>query len=540
MARDRRKFGKQEAVTQSRIGSRRDDGDESVEGLIRRFGPAYRWLVTATGLFGAFAMVLSATIVNVAVPEVRGAFGVGQDEAQWMATAFLATMTASQLLNAWMIAAFGKRGAFLWTLCIFTVGAFICATATGMPTLIVGRVMQGAAAGIIQPLVMVTIVEAFPPDRRGTAMGIFGSGVVLAPAVGPAFGGIAIDEFSWRLMFLMPLPAVFIAFIAGLVFMPAKSDDRPRPPFDWAGFALLLAALALLMSSIAGGPRYGWSSDRISGQLAAALLLAGGFLYWQTRSRAPILALDLFRNPGFAAAVAVAFVFGAGNFASSYIIPVFVQDVQGYTATRAGMLLMPAGLLLVVSLPLTGRLSDRIKGHLMVAMGLFFFAIGALSMSLGDVDTPFWLFAGYAALSRFGLAFILPSLSATAFKALDPSEFARGSGNMNFIRQLGGASGTNLIVVMLQSRHSAHAQSINLTQVPDNPATQDLMNQLNATLGSAGLGDLGATALANDFLARVIDAQALSLAFQDCFLALGVVFFLAIGPAFLLGRFANR
>jgi len=136
--------------------------DESTEGLFLRFGPSYRWLVTVTGLFGAFAMVLSATIVNVAVPEVRGAFGVGQDEAQWMATAFLATMTASQLLNAWMVAAFGKRGAFLSTLILFTIGAVICSTAHNMPTLIVGRVLQGAAAGIIQPLVMVSIVEVFP------------------------------------------------------------------------------------------------------------------------------------------------------------------------------------------------------------------------------------------------------------------------------------------------------------------------------------------------------------------------------------------
>ncbi len=511
-----------------------------MEGLARRFGPAYRWLVTATGLFGAFAMVLSATIVNVAVPEVRGAFGVGQDEAQWMATAFLATMTASQLLNAWMIAAFGKRGAFLGTLIAFTVGAVICATATGMATLIVGRIIQGAAAGIIQPLVMVTIVEAFPADRRGTAMGIFGAGVVLAPAIGPTIGGIAIDEFSWRLMFLLPLPAVFIAFVGGLVFMPAKTDGRARPPFDWIGFGLLLCALALTMNAIASGTRFGWLSDKITLQLAFAVGTATAFLYWQTRSRAPILALDLFKNPGFASAVAVAFVFGAGNFASSYIIPVFVQDVQGYTATRAGMLLMPAGLLLVASLPLTGRISDRLPGHWMIAGGLAFFAMGAFAMSLGDVDTSFWTFAGYAALSRFGLAFILPSLSATAFKALDPSEFARGSGNMNFVRQLGGASGTNLIVVWLQNRHATHAQAFNTTQSPDNEVTRELLGRVGERLGAGGLDDSGAQAMAADFLTRALDAQALGLAFQDCFLALSVVFFLAVGPAFLLGRFAKR
>lgn len=484
-------------------------------------------------------MVLSATIVNVAVPEVRGAFGVGQDEAQWMATAFLATMTASQLLNAWMIAAFGKRGTFLMTLVVFTVGAIICATANGMPALIVGRILQGAAAGVIQPLVMVTIVEAFPPDRRGTAIGIFGSGVVLAPAIGPAIGGFAIDEYSWRLMFLMPLPAVFLAVVGGLIFMPAKTDGKARPPFDWAGYAILLATLALGMNAIANGPRFGWASDKISGQMALAALLGAIFLYWQTKSRAPVLALHLFKNPGFTAAVAVAFVFGLGNFASSYVIPVFVQDVQSYTATKAGLLLMPAGLMLVAILPLTGRLADHVPGHWMIATGLVFFGVGTAAMSFGDADTAFWTFAGLAALSRFGLAFILPSLSAAAFQSLRPDQLAEGSGNMNFVRQLGGASGTNLIVVWLQLRHAEHAQSFNATQAPDNPATREFIRRLDAELTGAGVGEGGSEAIVADFLARSLDGQALALAFQDCFLALGVVFFLMVIPAFMLGRFGK-
>lgn len=504
-----------------------------------RFGPAYRWLVTATGLFGAFAMVLSATVTNVAVPEVRGAFGIGQSEAQWMATAFLATMTASQLLNAWMIAAFGKRHAFLGTLILFTFGSAICATATSMETLIVGRVLQGAAAGVIQPLVMVTIVEVFPADRRASAMGIFGSGVVLAPAIGPAVGGIAIDEFSWRLMFILPLPAVILAFVGGMIFMPGKTDARKRPPFDWFGFGVLLAALGVGMDAIARGPRFGWSSDEVSLQLAIAAGLAVVFLYWQTRSKAPVLALDLFRNPGFASAVAVAFVFGAGNFASSYVIPVFVQDVQGFTATRAGMLLMPAGLLLVAILPFTGRLADKTPGHWMVSAGLAFFATGAFAMSLGDANTPFWTFAFFAAFSRFGLAFILPSLSATAFKALKPDELARGSGNMNFVRQLGGASGTNLMVVWLQTRHANHAQEFTFTQSADNPVTREALDKVGAALAGSGIDDASVDALAVDFLTQTIDAQALGFAFQDCFLALAIVFFLAIVPAFLLGRYTK-
>jgi len=517
-----------------------DAGDESSAGLANRFGPAYRWLVTGSGLCGAFAMVLSATMVNVAVPEVRGAFGVGQSEAQWMATAFVATMTASQLLNAWCIAAFGKRGAFIGTLLLFSLGAVICSTSTTMSSLIVGRILQGAAAGIVQPLVLVAIVEVFPANRRGSAAGIFSAGVVLAPAIGPAVGGFAIDEFSWRLMFLLPLPAVFLALVGGLAFMPVKSAGVQRPPFDWTGYGLLLAALALGMNGIANGPRFGWSSDAVLIQLAGGGGAALAFLFWQTRSRAPILALDLFKNPGFASALAVGFVFGVGNFASNYLIPLFAQDVQGYTATRAGLMLMPAGLMLVALLPISGRMSDVAPGHWMICFGMAMFAIGAGAMSTSDASTPFWTFASYAMLSRLGMAFVLPTLSSTAFRALDPSEFARGSGNLNFIRQLGGASGVNLIVVLLQTRHETQAQVLNITQAPDNLATQDMLQRLDLALNGAGLDTGGAQAVASDFLARALDAQALGLAFQDCFRTLAVVFFLSISLGFVLGRYAKR
>ena len=151
-------------------------------------------------------MVLSATIANVAVPQVMGAFGVGQDQAQWMATAFLTTMTVSQLLNHWMHLALGPRGAFTLTIVVFLAGTAIGWFAPNIDILILARIMQGFAAGIVTPMVMVTMFEVFPADRRGLAMGVYGSGVVLAPALGPVVGGFAIDTYDWRFIFLMPVP----------------------------------------------------------------------------------------------------------------------------------------------------------------------------------------------------------------------------------------------------------------------------------------------------------------------------------------------
>ncbi|MGK0171787.1 MAG: DHA2 family multidrug resistance protein, partial [Gammaproteobacteria bacterium] len=336
---------------------------DTTDVLFARYGPAYRWLVTGFGLTGGFAMVLSATIANVAVPHVMGAYGIGQDQAQWMATAFLTTMVVSQLLNHWMGQAFGPRGAFTITIVVFLIGTVIGWFAPNIDVLIVGRVLQGFSAGIITPMVMVTMFEVFPPEKRGLAMGIYGSALVLAPGLGPAVGGMAIDAFHWRYIFLMPIPFCIIALVGGLVFMPAKAKRGPWPPFDWAGYILLSSGLALIMAAAASGIRRGWSSDEIVLMFSAGAICTILFVLWQLRSRNPLLDFSLWNNQRFVAALMIGFVFGAGNFASSYVIPVFVQTVQGYTATQAGLVLMPAGILLVSAMPVCGRIADKLPHH---------------------------------------------------------------------------------------------------------------------------------------------------------------------------------
>ena len=515
-------------------------GTETVEQLFEKYGPNYRWLVAIVGLSGAAAMMMSATLVNVAVPHVMGGFGIGQDQAQWMATAFLATMTASQLLNAWMIAALGQRLAFTMTLTVFGMGSIVSAMAPSMEVLIVGRVMQGFAAGIVQPLVMVTIFQVFPPDKRGLAMGIFGTGVVLAPGLGPTVAGALIDAFNWRAMFLLPLPFVGLAMVGGLIIMPSPPRPLHLPRFDWLGYGLLCFALFCLMTGLAHAPRYGWSSDHVLTMLGGGLVAGVVFVWWQIRLDGPLLAVQLFRNPVFSAAVFVAFIFGAGNFGSTYVIPVFVQEVQGYTATRAGAVMAPAALVLAMMLPFTGRLADKIPGYLMVLSGLAAFSLGTALMMTSDVNTPFWTFAFFAVISRAGLGFILPSLSSTALSALTPAELAKGSGNMNFIRQLGGASGVNLIVVWLLMQTSVHGDALVATQTAGNSTSAALLSSVADMLAQTGISESVREGIALSYLSNMVLAQAESFAFQDCFLALAAVFAFAMLPAWLLGQAQRR
>ncbi|MDH3644381.1 MAG: DHA2 family efflux MFS transporter permease subunit, partial [Gammaproteobacteria bacterium] len=368
------------------------------------------WLATIGGLLGAMSTVLSATMINVAVPSIMGAFGVGQDLAQWAATAFLATMVASQLLNTWAVQAFGQRNAFCLALALFTVGAFVGASAPNIETLILGRILQGFSAGLVQPLVLTAVVAAFPPQRRGLAVGVYGMAVTLAPSFGPWFGGLAIDAMGWRQMFLAPLPLVATAFLLGLMNMPSRKSPWRLPAFDWVGYVLVALALLCLMAAIGNGQRWGWSSSET---LAAFIVGTGAailFVISQRRSADPLLDVSLFADLRFTSAMFIAFAFGAGNFATNYAIPLFMQTVGGFTATDAGAVLVPAGLLLVLLIPLSGRLADSMPSHAPIMAGCLLFSMAAYLLSEADANTAFWNLAVFGLISRGALGLVMPNM----------------------------------------------------------------------------------------------------------------------------------
>src|SRR5215475_5390988 len=291
---------------------------QTAQVLSERYGPSYRWLVTITGMTGVVSMVLAMTTVNVAVPDVMGAFGIGQDQAQWMSSAYMATMTAGMLINAWVTGVLGERRTFVGSLLFFSLGALLGGSAPTEDMLIFSRVLQGFSAGIAQPLVMATIFTVFPAERRGLAMGVFGLGVVFAPAIGPTLGGLMIEYFSWRYVFYISLPFCAVAAVLGLFFMPSRPMPKQIPPFDWLGFALLCAALLGLMTGIADGQREGWSSDTIVLRLAVGAAAATGFILWELHTPKAMIDIRIFGNIEFAAAAMIAFVFGFGMNGSTY------------------------------------------------------------------------------------------------------------------------------------------------------------------------------------------------------------------------------
>jgi len=500
--------------------------------LMARYGAPYKWLAAATILVGLVAMIGSSTIINVAMPDIMGEFGMGQDQAQWLSTGFTAAMTVAMLAATWAVKSFGSRKTYILSLIIFAAGSIIGAFSPNDTILIFARIIQGAAAGLAQPLGMVIMFQVFPVDQRGSAMGLYGMGVILAPALGPTIGGMLIDSYSWHYVFFLALPSCVVAFLMATAFLPTTTASK-KPDFDWAGFTLLSVGIAAFLAGMSNGQRLGWDSNfvRGAGIVSAVTLLA--FVVQERRTATPLLNLDVYKNSRFVAASFVALILGVGVFGSTYLVPLFVQLVQGYTPTDSGLLLMPAGLVLGVVFPVVGRLSDRFPAHILIAIGVVLFAISNYLMGFVDTDIPFWTLAGYVIIGRVGMGFIMPSLNSGALKVLDYRLVHDGAGAINFIRQLGGAIGVNLLSVYLERQTTLYAHDINAMQTGSASATSTL-HAITGALNASGLPPGSAIAEAHRFLSNMISAQASVMGYRASFLFVAVVFFIALLPAWYM------
>jgi EmrB/QacA subfamily drug resistance transporter len=479
----------------------------SVEELAALHGSRYRWYAILASMLGAISMVLSTTIVNVAFPEIMHDFRIGHDTVQWMSTGFLAATSATMLATAWLVNTLGQRSTFLFSLGLFVFASILGAVSPGIELAILARVLQGAAAGLIQPLAMITIFQVFPPNARGSAMSLYGVGVVLAPAVGPALGGVLVEDFGWRATFLIALPFCLAAVLMGRKFLPGPDTTRPKSTFDWFGLLLVAAFLLAFLNLSVFGHRFGWTSWQFTLSAGVALAALAGFIVWQYRVEHPLLKVAMFTTGAFAAACCVAFAYGLGLFGTTYLIPQFVQTVAGFSPSQAGWLLVPPGIALTVSIGAAGRLTDRVSAHYMVMFGLACFAVSSLLFTRAEVATGFWTLAIWIVLGRIGLGLIIPSLNLGAVQVVHPSYLADASAAINFARQLGGAMGVNILAVFLEWRlasdeHRLVAEPAGTTAVP----VEELL------------------------------MKARTFAFHDSFWVVTIIFALALVPAWMMRK----
>ncbi|WP_273429318.1 DHA2 family efflux MFS transporter permease subunit [Marinobacter sp.] len=424
--------------------------DNTVEGLRTRYGERWRWLAVATVMLGTMATVLSATVVNVALHDIMLEFGIRQGRVHWLATGFIAAMTTTMLASSWLLDHFGVRKTLAGAMFIFTVISIAGGFATTPEQLIAARIGQGAMAGLMQPMGMYLVFRIFPREKRGQAMGIYGMGVILAPALGPVLGGFLVDQLSWRYVMFAPAPVTIIGVAMAWRFLPLP-PSRPQPyRFDLLGLILLGATLALSLDTLNRLQNLAGQETRVAigGVLSALALVL--FLVRERRARHPLVNIALLRKPVFLYANLGALALGLALFGSTYLIPLFVQTALDYTATDAGLLMLPAGVVLGMTFPLAGRLADRQSARKLVVFGIALFAASAVLFAVSDLALAFGWLALWTVVGRIGIGFMLPALSIGALNPLAPEELGAGSSTINFARQLGGAFGVNMVALTIE------------------------------------------------------------------------------------------
>ena len=508
---------------------------ESIETLFDRYGPAYKWLATVTCMLGGMTAILASSTVNVAFPDIMGAFGIGRDQAQLLTTGYFAATTAGMLISTWLIDSFGERATYTGALLIFIIGAAMSGLAQNPETLMIGRVLQGASAGIIQPLGMTVTYSVFPSNRKGTSMGVYSMGMVLAPILGPTMGGLAIEFFNWRYVFLLTLPSTGVAMLLGILFMPSREMPKKLRQFDFIGFGFFCLSMVGLLLGFSYGQRLGWTSSEIVGLFTLGVVGAIGFAWRQIYGDAPFINLALFRNVQFVAASAIAFFAGCAFLSSTFMVPLFVQQIQNYTPLYAGLMMMPGGISLLLMYPITGRLADAWPPHILIYIGLICFGIAFLALATADVNTPFWTIVSFTIFIRAGTAFTRPVTNAAALRSLPPELLNQGSGAVNLMRQLGAIIGTNGLVVFLELRIPFHGDAFTAMQTAAHRTSQEMREILIRLLTEAGVPQSVREPGALHYLGDVIYAQASTLGFQDAFAALGIVTLVGLIPAWIMG-----
>lgn len=498
-----------------------------------------RWALIGIIALGAIGTMMAATIVNVALPSIIGAFGLGQDEAQWLSTAFLTSSTGFMLLNTWAVVALGMRVSFAMAMAVFIMGSAVGSAAHDLPTLVIGRVMQGAGAGLIQPMAMLLIFQFFPERSRGTAIGIYSLGVILSPAFGPVVGGALIDAFDWRVVFVATAPLAAMAIPLGLAFLPKRASGMARPKLDWQGLLLVIGALALTLQGLAHGHREGWDDGEAALRLFEAAGCALAFLAWEARHPFPVLNLKLFARPAFCVAALVIFATGVAVYGSTYLVPLFVQLVQHYSPAIAGEILLPAGVAMAACFPLSGRLSDRIDARLLLAAGVMMFATSMWLLSDVAAFTSFEAMAFAVALSRTGIATVMPAANASAMRQVqDMLAFAAPAAT--FLTQTGGALGVAILSVLLQERAAFHADAMQSLINESNDQAMEALALLRQGFETCGVATSAAGVMAGQQMASSMWASAQLLAFRDCFATIAAVFLFVLALTALIPGRKNR
>ena len=498
-----------------------------------------KWLVTASISFGALMATIDLSIVNVALPQIRGSIGASIDEMAALATSFAIAQVIVMPLTAFLGRFFGQKRVYLFCLGLFLFASMLCGMARSLVQLVVARAFQGVGAGVLQPTQLAILRQTFPPREQGMAMAMFAMVAVIGPAIGPTLGGWIVDNWSWPWIFFINLPVGLLGILMVSRFVHEPDDLRvanraaaslARRNLDWIGIALMSVGFATLQYVLEQGPREDWfDSPLITVLVAIAAGSLIGFVIREFRAPAPAVNLRLFRDPVFSSATAIGGVMFAILLGNMFLLPVFMQELLGFTALQSGWAMMPRSLVMLIAVPIVGRLYNHVSTRVLVGLGVLGVAIGSwqmgdftLATSPGDVMLSMMV-------QGVGFSLLFVPLTTVAMSHVERTLIADASGLNTLLRQLGGSIGLAVFTTLL-TRYMATAQAAIASHLdPTRPEVAARVAMIERGLMQKGMTAGAAHAAALRALAGMVARQAELVAFDKSF-QLGGIAMLALLP----------
>ncbi len=410
----------------------------------------YRWVALAVVLVGTLMVVLDTTIVNIALPAIRDDLGDGIG-IEWVVTAYLLAVTVSMPASGWMADRFGRKNVLVASMACFTAASLIAAFAPTLNTLVFMRVVQGVGGGALLPVGMALVFEVFPPERRGQAMGSWGTVTMLGPAIGPTLGGWLITAVSWHWLFLVNVPIGIVA-VSLAVFLLRDFGYREERPFDAWGFALAGSGLAILLLGVSESQRWGWSSPATLLCVFGGLLLLGWFSRHELRTPNPMIEVRIFRIPVFTIGLLITSFVTVAQFTRLVFIPLQLEELRGTTAFHVGLLLSPGAIAAGIAMLLSGRLVDRVGSRTPVVIGTSVMCLSVLAMANLTTHTPLWVISALLVGQGVGMGLSAVPSTVVALNSVPAKYVAQATAARTVCTQAAGAMGIGALAALVAAR----------------------------------------------------------------------------------------
>jgi DHA2 family multidrug resistance protein len=506
--------------------------------------PTNKWLVTVSITFGTLMGAIDSSIVNVALPHIRGAVGATLQEITWISTGYAVSLVLVMPLTAFLGRLFGQKRVYMACLVLFLVGSFLCGTATTLNTLVIYRVIQGLGAGALQPTEQAILRQTFPPKEQGMAMALFGMAVMLGPAIGPTLGGYIVDHYHWSLIFFINLPVGLLGLFMVASFVQEDPEIREqnralaeaqRRNIDWAGIVLMWIGLATLEYFLEEGNRNDWFESRlITAVFLVALFSLAAFVIRELSAKTPAVNVRLFTDSVFLSGTLIGGLMFAMLMANMFLLPIFMQELLGFSAVQSGMALMPRVIIMMITVPIVGRVYNLVSPRVMVALGVLLFTVSSwqlshLTLQSGSRDVILPLLTQGA-----GFACLFVPLTTVALSNVPRHLLADATGLNSLVRQIGGAVGLAIFATLISNYGVVARGGINPHLTTTRPEVWQRLQLVQAGLMARGMDAVSAKTAALGSIVGSVYRQSLVLSFDRIFLLAGGLFLLVLPLLYFL------